>query len=682
MSGGKEDYAVVQTGQQSHVVDELREIEQQIETLRAELAVKTSQDKVDAEEAAALKQAAAAPVANVAAQAEFKRLIVDTTEEKEKATVTGKGPEIVDIHGPAPITRETLCTFFRNNADASKIDNVDHLLENFTPQEIFEALETKYGSTIVASSFRVGKETSSNESSFGEKAQQMKSAGESLPATSTTASSDQMQTISRAQSTQQADSSAQPSSAGESLPAMSTTAPSDQMQTTSPAQSTQRADSSAQPSQKVAPASLHSVPTSLHAVAAPTTPQDSVSVRNAAPVTRDSDNSQFVQPSTTRCMCCDRKTAVLFLVGVNFLFAAFAIAIIALGAYIVSSDYVVFFDMTYIMCALVFGCFVLLVSIGGCATALKMKRRWLKIYLSFTGIICVLQILSAVFVLQLMLAIEDAEKQNFDIEDLHASKLAFVNSIQSSVRDVFEGSQCVTCIANGCPNSNSTISIDCARDDATWFEDFVQNNCNTDFADNSAWDRCTARYTLAYGPVFCSCRESLVRWMNSKAEAIFGITVVLVLMEALLMVCTSNLLLSKSGKRLRQQRKKTSSRKLGELVLKRQNGTGPAVLIESNFRPGEQLMLRISAGRLSVFNQQECVAQWPGSSISQVQDGDDGGLSIEFKSGGDKLFAFQFSQTGSRAHDLREIWRKYINRLVQEAAQQDVAALTNTRVQV
>ena len=171
--------------------------------------------------------------------------------------------------------------------------------------------------------------------------------------------------------------------------------------------------------------------------------------------------------------------------------------------------------------------------------------------------------------------------------------------------------------------------------------------------------------------------------MNSRAEAIFGITVALVLLEALLMVCTSNLLLSKSAKRLRQQRKKTSATKLAEKVLKRQNSTVPTVLVESNSWPGEQLMLRISAGCLSVSNKRGGVAQWPGSKISRVQDEDDGGLSIEFKSAGDTPFKFRFStQTGSLPHGLRDTWRKHVNRLMYEPAQQEIAALANNRVRV
>ena len=86
MQGGTQDASGAAQGKgrhQSHVADQLRAAEQQVQALRAELAVETLQGKVDAEEAAALKQAAVASATTEVAQADVRRSVEDAAEARD-----------------------------------------------------------------------------------------------------------------------------------------------------------------------------------------------------------------------------------------------------------------------------------------------------------------------------------------------------------------------------------------------------------------------------------------------------------------------------------------------------------------------------------------------------------------------------------------------------------------------
>lgn len=252
---------------------------------------------------------------------------------------------------------------------------------------------------------------------------------------------------------------------------------------------------------------------------------------------------------------CGRKTASYFLMATNFLFAMLALGIIGSGSFVLSSSYAKFFDLTHIIIAIVFGVFLLGISVLGCYSALVLNRKYLLMYTGFTTTICILQIISAVYVYGLLKSTADVEKDGFDEDKFDSSQRTLVNSIKSTIRDAYDEGECETCskdpsatFACAAEGGKTKISVKCKQNDAAWFAEFIKGHCDTDIADsNSAWEVCTNEHTESYGKVFCSCRESLVRQLNEHAVSIFSITVSLCVLEALIVACAVRLIMSKSG---------------------------------------------------------------------------------------------------------------------------------------
>eukprot|EP00937_MAST-01D_sp_MAST-1D-sp2_P000825 g825.t1 len=260
--------------------------------------------------------------------------------------------------------------------------------------------------------------------------------------------------------------------------------------------------------------------------------------------------SVYIAGRRFKFLCrCGRKTATAVLLFSNILFAFLAIGIISAGAFVLSSNYGKFFDLTHIALAICFGVILLCISIFGCMTALSLNRKYLVMYALLATTVCGLQIVSAIYVKSLLSTIEDTQG-DFD-SGADTSQVALVNSMRGTIGDAFDKGKCSTCAEdNTC--QHDVIYITCNNTDADWFKDFVHSHCDTTIS-TPAWKTCNATYTRNYDPVFCSCRASLLAEMKDRATPIFATTVSLCVLEFILAVCTLRLLSSKSASDMRSE---------------------------------------------------------------------------------------------------------------------------------
>jgi hypothetical protein len=225
---------------------------------------------------------------------------------------------------------------------------------------------------------------------------------------------------------------------------------------------------------------------------------------------------------------------------------------------------------------------VVMVSLLGLIGTWCNSKRLLCPYLVAVLVIVITQIVAYCLVSSFDSSLDSAEKQGFDRELYSSAEREVVSYMHKQLEHVYIEATCIMITSAQTPDSASgsasgsaggsasdvdsaggTLHIGC--ESAYWFEDFVNNKCNTNDESKSTsagYLHTTPTVCIQeYGQdeaseVFCQCRYALVEKVHAMAKPLTILVTVVLLIE-FTVICTASYVLCKRKRRKRIERQQS-----------------------------------------------------------------------------------------------------------------------------
>jgi len=246
-------------------------------------------------------------------------------------------------------------------------------------------------------------------------------------------------------------------------------------------------------------------------------------------------------------MSCIRGMGKMTLYVTNTIFMLLSIALVALGGYVLRSDWKDFFKPQFVYAIIAGGAFMMIMSCLGCAGARTQKKRFLCPYATVIFMCLCAQLAGAALALNFKGAMDKAKSEGFN-----STKF---DSATQTAYDYLETQWSVAFVAGGCdfqetgPGQTTAPywSTTCNPDDGTYLQTFMNEKCADD---KPSYDLCKAAADKVStntevdqaNEAFCNCRGAIVDKVEDALGPVTKIAIAAAAFEFFLVIASCALM--------------------------------------------------------------------------------------------------------------------------------------------
>ena len=242
-------------------------------------------------------------------------------------------------------------------------------------------------------------------------------------------------------------------------------------------------------------------------------------------------------------MSCIRGMGKVTLYVTNTIFMLLSIALVALGGYVLRSDWKDFFKPQFVYAIIAGGAFMMIMSCLGCAGAHTQKKRFLCPYATVIFMCLCAQLAGAALAMNFKGAMDKAKADGFD-----STKF---DSATQTAYTYLETQWSVAFIAGDCdfePNVDPTApfwATTCKKPDGKYLETFMNDKCTDDKAN---YDLCkpaagsTNTQEDQANEAFCNCRGAIVDKVEDALGPVTKIAIAAAAFEFFLVIASCALM--------------------------------------------------------------------------------------------------------------------------------------------
>jgi len=238
-------------------------------------------------------------------------------------------------------------------------------------------------------------------------------------------------------------------------------------------------------------------------------------------------------------MSCIRGMGKVTLYVTNTIFMLLSIALVALGGYVLRSDWKDFFKPQFVYAIIAGGAFMMIMSCLGCAGAHTQKKRFLCPYATVIFMCLCAQLAGAALAMNFKGAMDKAKADGFD-----STKF---DSATQTAYDYLETQWTVAFTAGDCDFiTPSTIagrfwSTKCKNEDGEYLETFMNTKCNDDAVSFASCAISTDAESKA-NKAFCNCQSAIVDKVEDALGPVTKIAIAAAAFEFFLVIASCALM--------------------------------------------------------------------------------------------------------------------------------------------
>lgn len=230
------------------------------------------------------------------------------------------------------------------------------------------------------------------------------------------------------------------------------------------------------------------------------------------------------------------------MVVVNTVFIILAIAVMAMGGYIMEKHFSAFTTKGAPFAIIIGGAALLVVSIFGCCGAMKDKRRFLCPYATIVFALLVVEAIGAGLIFDHNALLQQAEKADFNPAALDDAQKVILKTIQDSCDELYD-----ECDASGSVVDGGELK--CTEKDYQWFADFYNKDCTTTTPKELqvCFNQTSSDPAKVTGAevVYCKCRTTIVTDYNKYNQKLAYLGIIIAGSQALLVIFSIFLMCTK-----------------------------------------------------------------------------------------------------------------------------------------
>ena len=238
-------------------------------------------------------------------------------------------------------------------------------------------------------------------------------------------------------------------------------------------------------------------------------------------------------------MSCIRGMGKMTLYVTNTIFMLLSIALVALGGYVLRSDWKDFFKPQFVYAIIAGGAFMMIMSCLGCAGARTQKKRFLCPYATVIFMCLCAQLAGAALALNFKGAMDKAKSEGFN-----STKF---DSATQTAYDYLETQWSVAFVAGGCDFITPSTTAGqfwmttCTVEDGKYLQTFMNTKCNDDADSYNSCVTSTAGETDA-NKAFCNCRGAIVDKVEDALGPVTKIAIAAAAFEFFLVIASCALM--------------------------------------------------------------------------------------------------------------------------------------------
>jgi len=225
----------------------------------------------------------------------------------------------------------------------------------------------------------------------------------------------------------------------------------------------------------------------------------------------------------TTLINCIRGLGQVTLYITNFIFMCLSIGLIAVGSYVMRSDWKDFFKTEFVWVIIGAGVFMLFISCLGCAGARTKKKRYLCPYSTVVFLMLCAQLAGAALALNFKGSMDKAKSEGFDEKSFDSATESAYNYIKGQWETTFTAGKCSITSAPGV----FPFTTECTNEDAGFLQKFMNQKCQNE----ATFNKCEKEGNANYALTFCNCQGALVTVLTDKLGPISTIAIVAAVFE-------------------------------------------------------------------------------------------------------------------------------------------------------
>jgi hypothetical protein len=225
----------------------------------------------------------------------------------------------------------------------------------------------------------------------------------------------------------------------------------------------------------------------------------------------------------------------------NTIFMLLSIALVALGGYVLRSDWKDFFKPQFVYAIIAGGAFMMIMSCLGCAGAHTQKKRFLCPYATVIFMCLCAQLAGAALAMNFKGAMDKAKADGFDSTKFDSATQTAYDYLETQWTVAFTAGDC-----NFTPSPDPNVvapywSTKCTNEDGKYLETFMNTKCNDDAV---SYDKCkqTTGLESPANQAFCNCQVAIVDKVEDALGPVTKIAIAAAAFEFFLVIASCALM--------------------------------------------------------------------------------------------------------------------------------------------